>query len=92
MSPFKGQGANQGLIDGLKLARLMSKVEDWGDGGEVGGMLGEFEREMQGRAGVKVEKSREAAKFLHTDVVLEEGDVTRGGMEGLKREDLKRKL
>ena len=48
---------------------------------------------MQSRAGVKVAKSREAAKFLHlhTDVVLEEGDVTRGGMEGMKKE-LKRKM
>ncbi|GMH49245.1 hypothetical protein TrRE_jg8217 [Triparma retinervis] len=91
MSPFKGQGANQGLIDALKLGRIMGGVKDWGDGGKMGEMLGGFEREMQSRAGVKVAKSREAAKFLHTDVVLEEGDVTRGGMEGMKKE-LKRKM
>jgi 2-polyprenyl-6-methoxyphenol hydroxylase-like FAD-dependent oxidoreductase len=83
MSPFKGQGANQGLIDALKLARTLSMVEDWKDVGSMNERVGEFEREMQARAGVKVAKSREAARFLHTPVVLEEGDVTRGGMEDM---------
>jgi hypothetical protein len=34
---------------------------------------------MMIRSAVKVKESRAAAEFLHTDVVLQEGNITRGG-------------
>lgn len=41
--------------------------------------LAEFEEEMLKRSAVKVAKSADAAKFLHSDVAISEGNVTRGG-------------
>jgi 2-polyprenyl-6-methoxyphenol hydroxylase-like FAD-dependent oxidoreductase len=89
MSPFKGQGANQALVDALELARKLDGY--WREGGEDGdgavleGRLGEFERSMMERAGKKVRKSREACEFLHADEVLAVGDYTRGGMVELQK-------
>ncbi|GMH48099.1 hypothetical protein TrVE_jg5663 [Triparma verrucosa] len=85
MSPFKGQGANQAVIDAVGLGRAIKKFYHDVEKGRVernnsGIMLKEFEREMMQRAGGKVMKSREAAEFLHSPLVLEEGDVTRGGV------------
>lgn len=40
--------------------------------------LGQFEEDMLQRVAVKVKKSADAAKFLHTDVAISEGNVTRG--------------
>jgi hypothetical protein len=31
------------------------------------------------RSAVKVKESRAAAQFLHTEIVLQEGNITRGG-------------
>jgi salicylate hydroxylase len=31
------------------------------------------------RSAVKVNESRAAAQFLHSDIVLQEGNITRGG-------------
>ena len=42
-------------------------------------VLSEFENDMIQRSAVKVKESRAAAKFLHSDVVLQEGNITRGG-------------
>lgn len=38
----------------------------------------EFEVEMLERSAVKVKKSAEAAKFLHSEVAISEGNKTRG--------------
>ena len=40
--------------------------------------LAEFEDEMLQRSDVKVKKSADAARFLHTDVAIAEGNITRG--------------
>ena len=40
--------------------------------------LAMFEEEMLERSSVKVLKSAEAAKFLHTEVAIQEGNITRG--------------
>ena len=40
--------------------------------------LAEFEEEMLNRSAVKVAKSADAALFLHSDVAISEGNVTRG--------------
>jgi salicylate hydroxylase len=69
MSPFKGQGANQALLDALALARGLYAESD----------LADFERDMLRRSAVKVQASADAANFLHSDVCLTAGNVTRGG-------------
>lgn len=82
MSPFKGQGANQALLDALQLARTLykssAKPADWKKVGIRQSVLVDFETEMLQRSAIKVKGSAEAAVFLHSDVVLKEGDVTRG--------------
>ena len=80
MSPFKGQGANQALLDALLLAQKISAVYNQQDNEhhlreEV---LQPFEKEMIDRSSIKVKKSADAAEFLHSDIVLQEGNVTFG--------------
>jgi len=82
MSPFKGQGANQALLDALSLARGILKgcrpLSEWRKTGVRESVLTEFESEMLERSAVKVKDSAEAAQFLHSEVVLHEGDAPRG--------------
>jgi salicylate hydroxylase len=81
MSPFKGQGANQALIDGLALARALHPMP-----ASVSCALGEFEAQMLARAGDKVALSREAARFLHSPQALAPGNCVRSLVE-LKASD-----
>lgn len=82
MSPFKGQGANQALLDALALARGIAKgcgpLSQWREVGVRESVLTEFEAEMLARSATKVKDSAEAAQFLHSDIVLHEGDEPRG--------------
>ena len=82
MSPFKGQGANQALLDALSLARGIKKecrpLSNWKEKGIRASVLTEFEAEMLERSASKVKDSAEAAQFLHSDVALHEGDEPRG--------------
>lgn len=82
MSPFKGQGANQALLDALSLARSISTYcrpdTNWRDAGIRQTALTTFEHEMLERSAVKVNDSAAAAQFLHSDVVLREKDGPRG--------------
>ncbi|ATX76439.1 FAD-dependent oxidoreductase [Reinekea forsetii] len=82
MSPFKGQGANQALLDALALARAITKncgpSTPWRQQGLRASVLNEFEAEMLARSATKVKDSAEAAQFLHSDVVLHEGNEPRG--------------
>ena len=88
MSPFKGQGANQALLDALALARGITRgcwsMSQWREAGIRECVLTEFETEMLKRSAKKVEESAEAAEFLHTESVLHESDAPRGRY--LKRE------
>nr|WP_256527368.1 NAD(P)/FAD-dependent oxidoreductase [Flavobacterium sp. HSC-32F16] len=82
MSPFKGQGANQALLDALTLARTIVKrcqpSSPWRETGIRESVLAEFEAEMIERSTVKVKGSADAAQFLHSEIVLYEGDEPRG--------------
>lgn len=82
MSPFKGQGANQALLDALALARAISTgcrpLSNWRDAGLRKSVLNGFELEMIERSASKVKDSEEAAQFLHSEIVLHQGDEPRG--------------
>ena len=81
MSPFKGQGANQALLDALALARGISKecrpLSQWRNVGIRKSVLTKFESEMLERSAVKVKDSAAAADFLHSEIVLHESDAPR---------------
>lgn len=89
MSPFKGQGANQALLDALSLAREIVKecrpLSNWRAAGIRKSVLNEFESEMLERSASKVKDSAEAVQLLHSKVVLREGDAPRG--RSLKRDE-----
>ena len=89
MSPFKGQGANQALLDALSLARGISiqcrPLSNWREIGIRKSVLNAFEAEMLTRSSTKVKASAEAAKSLHTKRVLHDGETPRG--RTLKSED-----
>ncbi|WP_417940486.1 FAD-dependent oxidoreductase [Flavobacterium sp. RS13.1] len=85
MSPFKGQGANQAILDALTLARSIFKgcrpSSDWRKAGIRKSAIMEFEAEMLERSAVKVQDSAEAAQFLHSEIVLHESDAPRRWFE-----------
>jgi 2-polyprenyl-6-methoxyphenol hydroxylase-like FAD-dependent oxidoreductase len=82
MSPFKGQGANQALLDALALARAIAKecrpLSQWRKAGVRKSILIGFEAEMLARSAVKVAASEAAVQFLHSEMVLHESDEPRG--------------
>jgi len=77
MSPFKGQGANQALLDALLLARSISiactPLSKWRETGLRDVVLTEFEEEMLERSAAKVTDSAKAVELLHSKSVLREG-------------------
>lgn len=81
MSPFKGQGANQALLDAISLSRKIAKgckpSSQWKEVGIRKAVLNVFEAEMIERTTPKVIGSAAAAKFLHTEAVLLERNEPR---------------
>lgn len=82
MSPFKGQGANQALLDALLLARSIYKYcgphANWKEKGLRDAVLNSFETRMIKRSSPKVTDSAAAASFLHSQAVLTKKDAPRG--------------
>ena len=89
MSPFKGQGANQALLDALSLAREITKkcnpLSNWKEAGIRKTVLTTFEAEMIKRSTSKVKSSAEAAQLLHSEIVLYKGDGPRGKHREVKK-------
>jgi 2-polyprenyl-6-methoxyphenol hydroxylase-like FAD-dependent oxidoreductase len=82
MSPFKGQGANQALLDALALARGITKgcppSTPWRAAGIRKSVLTDFEAEMLSRSASKVIDSAAAAQFLHKEIDLTDDGQPRG--------------
>lgn len=102
MSPFKGQGANQAILDALALSKAISSSNLFGsrgirslrsvqaDGGLVNSVSNKcnarrrlsenlrlYESEMYTKGAEKVQRSRDAAFYLHNESALAEGNITR---------------
>ena len=93
MSPFKGQGANQALLDALSLARALTDAsrrcrgmsidgEDGLPASIVASSLQVYHEEMTSRSAVKVRASARAVEVLHSDAAIQEGNCTRGSVGG----------
>ena len=76
MSPFKGQGANQALLDAVNLAQHLAAGGRGFGFGETAALRA-FEAEMCERSARKVLDSRRAAEVLHSPQALAPGDITR---------------
>ena len=78
MSPFKGQGANQAILDAQSLAQELSSSSLLHTARRgVSGALRDYEHEMLLRTKSKVLKSRSASSFLHSADALALGNITR---------------
>jgi len=83
MSPFKGQGANQAMLDATSLARAISDSDlVRSNRRNICESLAFFETEMLRRSSPKVLKSRKAATALHSSAALVVGNLTRAWVAG----------
>ena len=82
MSPFKGQGANQAMLDATDLADMLrvSALVRTDKGRDIAHTLRQFEVRMCDRSADKVRKSRLAAASLHSPNALKTGNYTRASV------------
>lgn len=83
MSPFKGQGANQAILDALALARKIEKECKGTSFKKISlrdTILNDFETDMMIRSGKKVKDSANASIILHSKDVLISSDTTRSSL------------
>lgn len=73
MSPFKGQGCNQSLMDGPLLCHWLEKSN-------LDSAMKGFMREMVQRTRKKVMASRQAASYLHSKEVIESSKESFAGV------------
>jgi salicylate hydroxylase len=89
MSPFKGQGANQAVLDALYLSKVLISSELVKHSRrKIGVALKDYEKDMKSRTSVKVLKSRDAAKYLHSNAALAFGNITRAGAAAAAVEEM----
>jgi 2-polyprenyl-6-methoxyphenol hydroxylase-like FAD-dependent oxidoreductase len=81
MSPFKGQGTNQALLDALELSKTLTNAikanASWKEN-SLRPILSMFETKMLKRSAIKVLDSAEAAKALHSEQILIKSNHPRG--------------
>lgn len=81
MSPFKGQGANQALLDSILLANTLRNSElVHRSRRSISSALAIYEEEACRRSKVKVLRSRAAASSLHSSSALNVGNMTRASV------------
>ena len=86
MSPFKGQGANQALLDAVTLSQCLEFSElSHPARKKVNLALRQYEEIMCKRSEGKVLKSRLAAQFLHSSAAKTEANITRAAAAELSR-------
>lgn len=83
MSPFKGQGANQALLDALSLARSLYSTCSLSNSSTFEAII-KYQDEMIVRSAKKVKASAQAAEFLHTEAATQEGNITRGAAAAIR--------
>jgi salicylate hydroxylase len=65
-------------LDAVLLARALSAGFRFKDSDALSKSLAAFEETMLERSAVKVRASADAAKFLHSDLAVAKGNITRG--------------
>ena len=87
MSPFKGQGANQALLDGIAVAKALRKSDLCGGQVPLHEALAGFEEESLRRGARKAIASREAVELLHSEHALVRANITRASASREARSD-----
>jgi len=88
MSPFKGQGANQAIIDAYNLAQLLLS-----DGCSISKVIPTMNMDMDKRVSTKVTQSNRAIDVLHGEVFLSaQHHDQRKGISKCRKRELQQKL